>query len=119
YLLNKCDIRTEALNSYYFINNIHLYIRIFGEDEINLKNRVNNLTNTIFAEHRKIPILNEDGTPTDRFVRVENIESIPITVDENEIYCEEINFEFDTTHIVNVGEFQLLDRVLLEVDYEQ
>jgi hypothetical protein len=113
YLLNKCDIRTEALNSYYFMNNIHLYIRCFGEDEVDLKNRINNVTNTIFAEHRKIPILNEDGTPTERFVRIENIESINLPVDENEIYCVEINFSFDTTHIVNQNEFQLLDKVYL------
>ena len=116
YLLNKCDIRTEALNSYYFVNTVHLYVRCFGTNELELKNKVNGLTNTIFAEHRKIPILNEDGTNTDRFVRIENIESIEINVDENEMYCVELNFNFDTTHIVNQNEFQLIEKVLFETE---
>ena len=119
YLLNKCDIQTEALNSYYFINNVHLYVRCFGQDEVELKNKVNKLTNTIFEEHRKIPILNEDGTETDRFVRIENIESIEISVDENEMYCVEINFDFDTTHTVNQSEFELLQRVIFETQEPQ
>lgn len=119
YLLNKCDIRTEALNSYYFMNNIHLYIRCFSEDEIELKNKVSNLTNTIFTNQRKIPILNEDGSETSRYIRIENIESIEINVDENEVYCNEINFSFDTTHVVNQNEFQLLDKVIFTTETTQ
>ncbi|HLO11478.1 MAG TPA: hypothetical protein VK190_04415 [Pseudoneobacillus sp.] len=113
YLLNKCDIHTTPLNSFYFVNNVTLYVRIFGTDEIDLKNRVFNLTNNIFEYHRKIPILNQDGTESNRFLRIEDVESIEIPVDENEVYCIELNFNFDTTHQVSVQEFELLARVLV------
>lgn len=113
YLINRCEINTESFNSVYFINTIHPYIRIFGQDEIEIKEKAFNLVNTIFKEHRKIPILDIDGKPTRRFIRIENIESIPITVDENEVYCVEINFSFDTTHVVNITEFDMLKNVYL------
>lgn len=111
YLLNKCDINTEAINSFYFMNTVHLYVRCFGENEIDLKNKVNNLTQTIFAEYRKIPVLDIDGIETDRFIRIENIESIEIPVDQNEMYCVEINFSFDTTHNVNIEELASIGQV--------
>lgn len=111
YLLNKCDINTEAINSFYFMNTVHLYVRCFGENEIDLKNKVNNLTQTIFAEYRKIPVLDIDGIETDRFIRIENIESIEIPVDQNEMYCVEINFSFDTTHNVNIEELAFIGQV--------
>lgn len=113
YLLNKCDITTDALNSYFFMNHIHLYIRIFGTDEIKLKNQASNLTQELFKNQRKIPILEEDGTESSRFIRIEDVESIEINVDENEMYCVELNFSFDTTHNVDVQEFDLLEKVSL------
>jgi hypothetical protein len=116
YLVNKCDIVTQPLNSYYFINTVTLYVRVFGTDEVELKNKVFNLTNRIFEENRKIPILNKDGTHNGRFVRIENIESIDIPVDENEMYCVELNFSFDTTHIVGTQEFDLLGRVFFRFE---
>lgn len=108
YLVNKCDINTNTINNFYFINTVTLYVRLFGKDEVDLKNKSFKLVNSIFEDQRKIPILNIDGTPSNRFVRIENIESIDIVVDENEIYCTELNFSFDTTHIINSQEFELL-----------
>lgn len=119
YLVNKVDISTQPLNQFYFNNTISVYIRIFGEDEIGIKNKTFNLINNVFANYRKIPILNEDGTESERFIRVENIESIDITVDENEIYCTEINFSFDTTFNVTVEEFELLGKVNSTEFYKQ
>lgn len=117
YLVNKVDIQTTALNSFYFINTVHVYVRCFGKDEVELKNKVSNLVQTIFEEYRKIPILNIDGTQSGRVLRIEDIESIEIPVDENEMYCIEINFNFDTTHTIRQGEFQLLGKFeLTDVD---
>lgn len=112
YLVNKCDVKTTPINIYYFINTITLYVRIFSKDELDLKNKVFNLMSNIFEQHRKIPILNEDGTDSGRFIRIEDIESIEIPVDQNDVYCVEINFSFDTTHKVNAQEFQLLGQVV-------
>jgi hypothetical protein len=108
YLVNKCDIKSSFINSYYFMNTVTLYVRIFSKDEVELKNRANNLIQNIMSERGKISVLDIDGEETDRFVRIEDIESIEIPVDENEIYCIEINFSFDTTHVVNYEEFDLL-----------
>jgi hypothetical protein len=111
YFVNKCDVKTNKINSYYFMNTITPYIRIFGKNEVDLKNKSINLIQNIFSDHGKIPILNEDGTESNRFIRIEDIESIEIPVEENEIYCIEINLSFDTTHIVSVEEFEILRRV--------
>lgn len=107
-LVNKCDINTELINSYMFMNTITLYIRIFGKDENINKAKANNITQKVMRDRGKIPILNEDGSQSERFIRVENFESIDIAVDENEVYCIEINFSFDTTHEVYYEEFQKL-----------
>jgi hypothetical protein len=109
YLLNKCDITTKPINSYYFMNNVHLYVRCFSNDEVDLKNRINNVVQQVFANYRKLPILNEDGSETGRYIRIEDIESIEIPVDQNDLYCVEINFGFDTTHNVSLDEFELLE----------
>jgi len=111
YLVNKCDINTTSLNSVYFINTISPYIRITGRDEVELKNVAFDLVNQIFQNHRKIPILDIRGLETGRYIRLEDIEATEIIVDENEVYCMEINFSFDTTHIVNIKEFDLLAKV--------
>jgi len=112
YLLNKCDIRSDAINSYFYMNNITLYIRLFGSNEIELKTKAFNLSQTIFKDHRKISILNIDGTDSGRFIRIEDgIETVDITVDENEVYCVEINLSFDTTHNVSMEEFAQLSGV--------
>ena len=108
YLLNKVDITTDQINSYYFMNNVHLYVRMFGTDELELKTKSFNLVTSVFRTRGKVPLLNEDGTASDRFVRIEKVESIDIPVDENDVYCSEINFSFDTTHDVFVEEFQIL-----------
>jgi hypothetical protein len=110
YLVNKCDINTTPINTFFFINNVTLYVRIFGKDEVELKNKAFNLTSNIFENGRKIPILNVDGTESSRFIRIERIESIDIPVDQNEIYCVEINFDFETTHNLNVQEFELIGK---------
>lgn len=117
YLVNKCDIHSHPLNSYYYMNTITLYVRCFGKDEVDLRNKVNNLTQQIFGDYRKIPILNVDGTESSRYVRVEDIESIEIPVDVNEIYCVELNFSFDTTFNVNVDELATIDNVILKPTY--
>jgi hypothetical protein len=114
YLVNKCDITTESLNSFYFVNTITPYIRVFGYDEVDIKNKVFNLIQKIYEEHTKIPIRNEDGSISKRYIRVERIEAIDITVDQNEIYCKEINFSFDTTHIVNVEDWEILRNFSME-----
>jgi hypothetical protein len=114
YLVNKVDINTRALNSYYFVNTITPYIRVFGENEVDLKNKVTNLIQKVFEDHTKIPIRNEDGTKSKRFIRVEQIEAIDITVDQNEVYCKEINFNFETTHTVNAGDFETLRNFSME-----
>ena len=111
YLLNKCDINTIPLNAYFYMNTVHLYVRIFGTSEIDIKNKSFKLIQSIFEDYRKIPILERDGTETERFIRIENIESIDIPVDENDVYCVEINFNFDTTHNVSVEEFDLLGQI--------
>lgn len=108
YLINKCDVKTNLLNSHYFMNTITLYIRIFGTNELELKQKAYKVTQAIVAERGKIPILNSDGSVSSRYIRVEDIESIEIPVDENEIYCIELNFSFDTTHKVNYEEFEIL-----------
>lgn len=115
YLLNKCDITSTFINSYYFMNTITLYIRIFSKDEIELKSRASNVVQTLMEDRGKISILNENGSASNRFVRVEDIESIEIPVDENEIYCIEINFSFDTTHVVKYEEFQLLSQATVSL----
>lgn len=107
-VVNKCDIKTELINSYMFNNTITLYIRIFGEHEAATKAKAYNITQSVIAERGKIPILNEDGSESTRFIRVETIDTIDIPVDENEIYCSEINFTFDTSHKVNYEEFMKL-----------
>lgn len=116
YLVNKVDIKTEAINSYYYVNHINIYIRMFSEDEVKLKNDYFNLNNALFDVSRVIPILNQDGTKSGRSIRFENIESIEIPTDVNEIYCVELNFEFDTTQVVNVQEFALLQDVYVSKD---
>jgi hypothetical protein len=108
YLVNKCDVSVNFLNSYYYMNTVRLYIRVFGKDELALKEKANNVVHSLMSSRGKIHILNEDGTKSSRYIRVENIETIEITVDENEIYCTEINFSFDTTHNVSVGEWAVL-----------
>lgn len=113
YFVNKCDISTETLNSYYFLNNVNLYIRIFGENEVELKNKSFNLVQHIFNNQRRIPILEEDGSESGRLIRLENIETIEIPVDENEMYCTELNFSFDTSHHISPGEFEILGKVYL------
>lgn len=118
YLLNKCDIKSEAINSYYFMNSITLYVRLFGRNEVDLKNKAFNLCQDIFKNQRKIPVLNEDGTDSGRSIRIEDgIETIDIPVDENETYCVELNFTFDTTHVVNVKEFDLLKEIYYGREY--
>lgn len=107
-LVNKCDINTELINSYMFMNTVTLYVRIFGKDENANKSRASHITQEVMKNRGKIPILNEDGSESTRFIRVEKFEAIDITVDENEIYCVEINFSFDTTHEVYYEEFQKL-----------
>lgn len=111
YLLNKLDVNTTTLNSFYFVNTLTLYIRIFGKDEVELKGRVFNLTNNLFETQRKIPILEKDGSSSRRYIRIEDIETIQIPVDENDTYCVELNFSFDTTHKINEQEFELLKEV--------
>lgn len=113
YLVNKVDINTQSINVVYFVNNVTPYIRIFGQNEVELKNKVFNLIQNVFNNHRKIPLLNLDGTPSGRYIRVEDIDSTEIIVDENEVYCIEINFNFDTTHRVSKQEFDLLKKVEL------
>lgn len=113
YLVNKVEIQSKPLNSYYFINTISSYIRIFNSDEVDLKNKVYNLTNSVLSNRGKIPVLNEDGSESGRYVRIENFESIPITTDENEIYCVEIYFSFDTTYNIDEQEFELLANIHL------
>lgn len=116
YLVNKCDAAITPLNATYFINTVTPYIRVFDKNEVALKNKVFKLTNTIFEENRKIPVLNLDGTESQMFIRIENVETIDIPVDENEIYCVEINFSFDTTHIVNIEEFDLLENFFFKIE---
>lgn len=116
YLVNKCEVKTETLNSFYFVNTVTLYVRVFGENEVDLKNKTYSLVNNIFENQRKIPILNINGTPSNRFMRIEDIESIEIPVDQNELYCVELNFNFDTTHTVNVAEFDLLGKFNITVN---
>lgn len=112
YLLNKCDVRSDAINSFYYMNNITLYIRLFGSNEIELKSKAFNLAQDVFRNQRKIPILNIDGLDSGRFIRLENgIETVDIPVDENEVYCVEMNFSFDTTHDINPEEFEILGKV--------
>lgn len=113
YLVNKCDIKTSFINAYYFMNTVTLYIRIFSKDEMELKNRANNVVQTIMEDRGKIPILDINGNKSQRYVRVEDIESIEIPVDENEMYCTEINFSFDTTHVVKYTEFELLGKATI------
>lgn len=108
YLVNKCDIKSTMINSYYYMNTIFLYVRIFGNDELEIKGRANNVVQTVLSELGKIPILNEDGTKSRRYVRVEDFDTIDIKVDENEVYCVELNFNFDTTHRVTLQEFELM-----------
>lgn len=116
YLLNKCDLKTDAINSYYFMNNITLYIRLFGNDEIELKNKSFNLIQHIFNNQRKMPILEVDGSDSERFIRVDDgIEAIDIVVDENEVYCVELTLSFDTTHNINPEEFALLGKMYAEM----
>lgn len=116
YLLNKCDLRTNAINSYYFMNNVTLYIRLFGNNEVELKNKSFNLIQHIFNNQRKIPILEIDGSESERFIRVdESMETIDIVVDENEVYCVEVTLSFDTTHNINPEEFDLLGRMYAEM----
>jgi hypothetical protein len=116
YLVNKCDIHSHPINSYYFMNTITLYVRCFGKDEVDLRNTVNNLTQQIFNDYRAIPILNQDGTESERYIRVEDIESIEIPTDVNEVYCVELNFSFDTQFNVNVDELALIGNVELNYD---
>lgn len=117
YVVNKCDINTTFLNSVYYVNTVTLYIRVFGNDEVGLKNKVYNLINSIFENRCIIPILDVTGLPTERYIRVEDVESIDINVDQNEIYCQEINFSFDTQHPVNIQEFDILAKVNSNLNY--
>jgi hypothetical protein len=117
YLLNKADLRTRNLNAFYFINTVGLYIRVFDTDEVSLKNKVFNLTSNIFENRGKIPILNEDGTESERFIRIEDLDSYDLPVDANELYCIEINFNFDTTHQLTVPELDLLAKVKIVPTY--
>lgn len=107
-LVNKCDIKNTPINGYMFMNNITLFIRVFGNDELETKGKAYNIVQTISENLGKIPVLNEDGSESNRFIRVESIEAIDITVDQNEVYCTEINFSFDTAHKVNYQEFEKL-----------
>lgn len=112
YLLNKCEIASNAINSFYFMNTVTLYVRIFGNSEIELQNKAFNISQEIFRTQRKIPVLNIDGSPSGRSVRLEDgIESIDIQVDENEVYCVELNFSFDTTHHIDLKEYEILSKV--------
>jgi hypothetical protein len=119
YFLNKCDVKTNTINSYYFMNTVTLYIRIFDKDEVQLKNKVFNLIGTIFENQRKIPILNSDGSESNRYIRIEDIESIDIPVDEVDVSCIEIVFNFDTTHNITSQQFQLLGRLHINIEQEE
>lgn len=112
-LVNKVDVNQSRLNAYYFVNNVTVYVRVFGKNELELKNKALNITNTIFRQQGKIPILNEDGTQSKSFIRIEDTEMIPINVDENEIYCVEVSFNFDTNYIIDLQEFELLGELYL------
>lgn len=117
YLVNKCDIKTEPITSFYYMNNITLYIRMFGNSELELKNKAFNIIQYVFQNNRKVPILNENGTESGRFIRIEDIESIEINVDENDVYCVELSFTFDTTHNVKLQEFEILGTVYSNTEY--
>lgn len=110
-LVNKCEINTEPINSYMFMNTITLYVRIFDTDENRCKARAYNIVQAVMADRGKIPVLDKDGNKTSRFIRIEEIESIEISVDANDVYCVEINFSFDTTHKVDYEEFPKLAKV--------
>lgn len=118
YLMNKVEVDTTFLNSYYYMNTVRVYTRVFHKNELELKEKVNNIMHDIMESRGKINIIEADGTSSNRFVRVEDIGAIEVTVDENDIYCMEISFSFQTTHNVSVTEFPLINSVELVTNYE-
>lgn len=115
YLLNKVDMRTRNFNSFYYMNTISFYIRIFDTDELSLKNKVFNLTSNIFEQRGLIPVLNQDGTESERYISIEGIESYDLPVDANELYCVEIFFSFDTTQNLQVPPLELLETAIIKI----
>jgi hypothetical protein len=111
YQINKVDISQDMINSFFINNTLRVYIRVWGEDEVALNENAFAIQSAITSGRGIIPILNQDGTQSNRVIRIEDIESIPIQTDVNEVYCVELNFKFETFLNVSAQEFDLIAHV--------
>lgn len=105
-IVSKVDVNSKMINSFMFNNRVTIYFRMFDKNEITVRNKSQNIIQGTLENLGRIPILNEDGSPSARYIRVEDLGKIEIEVDENDVFCNEISFSFETSHQVNISDFE-------------